>query len=368
MTVATQADPTLPDYRGAWVGGVLEGLRASSAPSWLPEPARDARQVVLLVLDGFGWRMLEQHRDVLPTVADMDGGPITTVAPSTTAAALTSITTGVPPSEHGVVGYRFRVGGRVMNTLRWQFDGEKRGPKPTDVQPVTPFGGHRTPVVSKAEFATTGFTAAHLRGGDLHGWRTPANLLTQCRGLLAAGAPVVYAYYDGVDRVSHAYGLADDFLRDELRATDWIVSELRGLLPAGAALVITSDHGQVDVGPAGQVSLDVLAPMVAVYSGEGRFRTLYARSGAVQDLYDLAVEEFGAVAWVRTREQVADEGWLGPRPSLTVAGRLGDVILAARAPVAFTDPGYLQETNLVSMHGSLTEDEMLVPLVAAVGE
>lgn len=360
--------PTVPEYAGRWIGEVVTGLSAGSPAPWLPSPALEARSVVVLVLDGLGWQMLEGHRADMPTLARMQGAPITSVAPTTTATALTSMTTGVTPARHGVVGYRFRVGGEVMNALRWRLDASGQpGPSPAEVQPVVPFGGVDVPVVSKAEFATTGFTTAHLRGTTLHGWRTPANLVTHCRRLVTAGERLVYAYYDGVDRIAHNYGLGGDFLQDELRATDRLVADVLESLPPEAALVVTADHGQVDVGPEGQRSLEGLAPYVAAYSGKGRFRSLHARSGAARDLRQAACDLFEEVAWVRTREQVAEEGWLGPGMSPSVAGRLGDVVLAAREPVAFVDPGYPQEATLISMHGSLTAEEMLVPLLAAAG-
>lgn len=359
--------PTTPNYEGAWIGGILPGLWSGSPAPWLPAPAREAAGVVLLILDGLGWNLLQRHADVMPVLSAMEGGSATSVAPTTTAAALTSITTGATPSDHGVVGYRFRVGGEVMNALRWQYDGENRGPKPVEVQPIAPFGGHDVPIVSKAEFTTTGFTAAHLRGGTLHGWRTAASLLTHSRRLVADGHRLVYAYYDGVDRIAHAHGLLDDFLIDELVATDRLVGDLLAALPPDMALLVTADHGQVHVGPEGQRKLDDLDPLVGAYSGEGRFRSLHARTGAAADLLQAAQERFGDVAWVRSREQVIAEGWLGAGMRPTVAGRLGDVVLVAKEPVAFVDPGYRQEATLLSMHGSLTADEMLVPLVARAG-
>ncbi len=79
----------------------------------------DADQVVLFVLDGLGWEQLQARRSLAPMLSGMMGGPILTVAPSTTATALTSITTGLTPGEHGVVGYRVAVDGEVLNVLRW---------------------------------------------------------------------------------------------------------------------------------------------------------------------------------------------------------------------------------------------------------
>ena len=94
--------PDLPDYAGACISNVVPALLEPPAdtPSWLPAVAADASQVVLLVLDGLGWDQLQERRHIAPTLAAMAGGFIHTVAPSTTAAALTSIATGLPPGEH----------------------------------------------------------------------------------------------------------------------------------------------------------------------------------------------------------------------------------------------------------------------------
>ena len=116
--VANAPDPVLPAYGGACIDGLVRALleRRSGAPPWLPLPAVDARQIVLLILDGLGWEQLSARAHLAPTLCSMVGGPITTVAPSTTATALTSLTTGEPPARHGVVGYRVRVGGNDVPT------------------------------------------------------------------------------------------------------------------------------------------------------------------------------------------------------------------------------------------------------------
>ena len=103
--------PIVPDYTGANVRGIIPALPRSSElglplPDWMPSLVAEAKQFVLLVLDGLGWDQLQEHAALIPTLASMDGGPITTVAPTTTATALTSITTGLTPGEHGLIGYR----------------------------------------------------------------------------------------------------------------------------------------------------------------------------------------------------------------------------------------------------------------------
>jgi predicted AlkP superfamily pyrophosphatase or phosphodiesterase len=353
-----------PDYRGAWIGGIVPALLGGGPSDWLPQPATAAAGVVLLVCDGLGWEMVQDCAAHLPTVSAMTGGPISAVAPSTTAAGLTSIVTGVPPAEHGLVGYRIRVGGEALNVLQWQ---TRNGPDPVATQPTPAFLGRDVPVVTRAEFRHSGFTEAHLRNTTMVGWRTTSAIVEHTRRLVAADHRLIYAYYDGVDKVAHEYGLRDAFLARELVATDRLVADLLEVLPPTWTLLLTADHGQVHVEHDGVLGLDDLDPMIAAYSGEGRFRTLHARSGATAALLQAAEQRFGSQAWVFSRERLFDEGWLGPSASMAVRGRVGDVVLAAREPVIFADPGLAQETLMRSHHGSLTRAEMLVPLLAASG-
>jgi len=357
----------VPDYDGACIANLLPALRSPGAPpTWLPAPAIGARQIVLLVLDGLGWEQLRERPGLMPCLSGLAGGPVTSVAPTTTASALTSITTGLPPAGHGVLGYRVKVGrGEVLNVLRWRTPSgdARREVVPEQFQPHPVFGARPFPVVTRAEFATTGFTRAHLPGAPFWGWRVQSSLTVTVRALLDAGEPLVYAYYDGVDKVAHEYGFGPH-LDAELRAADLLVADLAGALPPGAALVVVADHGQVEVGDASlPLGPDLLAHSWLV-SGEGRFRWLHARPGMVGRVAEEAEAAFGGVAAVRTREELEDAGWFGGR--LTDAGRsrLGDVALIAREAVAFTDPADPGELTLRCRHGSLTAAEMLVPLLA----
>jgi hypothetical protein len=326
-----------------------------------------ARQIVLLVIDGLGTEQLQERTRLAPVMTSGTGGPMTTVAPSTTACALTSLVTGRVPAEHGVVGYRVALDGDVMNVLQWSVRGaDVRMSVPAHVfQPFESFPGSTgpVPVVTRHDYGPTGFTAAHLGDVELHRWYTPAGLVTSVRQLVGAGSPFVYAYYEGIDKVAHAQGLGD-YYDDELRAADRLVGDVLGALPPGAVLVVTADHGQVDVGDSVQVLGPEIMQDVTLMSGEGRFRWLHVRPGASDDVAKTAAALHGDVAWVRTKEQVIDEGWLGGVPSAAVAARLGDVALVPFAPTAFLDPADTGELRLRARHGSLTPAEMLIPLLA----
>src|SRR3954451_14391368 len=96
---AADGEPVLPDYTGPCLCNVVPVLldHPDAQPAWLPEPARGADRVVLLLLDGLGWQQLESRRHLAPTLSSMAGGPIASILPTTTAAALTSLSTGLPP-------------------------------------------------------------------------------------------------------------------------------------------------------------------------------------------------------------------------------------------------------------------------------
>lgn len=139
--------PSSPQYGGASVDRIVPSLCGRTDADWLPEPVRGARTVVLLVLDGLGWELLGAHAASLPELRALSGGAITTVAPSTTAAALTSITTGLAPTQHGVFGFRMKVDRAVLNVLRWTVD-TGRPPDPVRVQRHQPFLARTVPVVT----------------------------------------------------------------------------------------------------------------------------------------------------------------------------------------------------------------------------
>ena len=184
------------------------------------------------------------------------------------------------------------------------------------------------------------------------------------RACWRAGEPFVYAYYDGIDRVAHATGLGEHYEAELRRPTGWWPT-CWSALPPGAVLVVTADHGQVEVGPSVEVLGAEVMDGVMLLSGEGRFRWLHTRPGAADDV--------AAAAAGRLRPR-----GLGPHPR--GAGRRG---VAGRGagrrrwpsgwatwrwsrspPTAFLDPADTGEQRLVGRHGSLTSAEMLVPLLA----
>ena len=244
----------------------------------------------------------------------MVGGPITSVAPSTTATALTSIATGLTPGEHGVVGYRVAVDHEVLNILRWTTPGgdarkriEPAGvPAPPGVlRPAAAASSPRPSSSARASAAPTSPTSASTATG------CRPRCSSSCAGRCKAGEPFVYAYYDGIDKVAHEYGLGEHY-DAELAGGRPPGGRLLALLPRDAALVITADHGQVDVGdnivdPAQRRAGPRVVPV-----GRGPVplaaRPARARADA---LLEAAQAHHGDTAWVRVARRDRRRGLVG---------------------------------------------------------
>jgi hypothetical protein len=371
------ASAVLPDYEGANLTGVVPALLEppGTRPAWLPEVLQGAEQVVLFVVDGLGWQQINERRHLVPNLAAMAGGPITSVVPSTTATALTSLVVGAPPAAHGVLGYRVVVegpsGDEVMNVLKWRTaSGDARAfVDPLTFQVLPPFRGVPVPVVSRLDFAGTPFTETHQRGAEQVGWAQASGLGVEVRRLMGEGRPLVYAYYDGVDRVAHVHGFGVHY-DAELVALDRLVGDLLEATPSGAVLAVTADHGQVDVGRRARPLDPAIAGEVRMVSGEARFRWLHAADATpvgIDRLAKMTEDRYGDQAWVVTFDEMSEAGWLGGPIRADFHSRLGDVALIPFEPVAYLESADASDARLACRHGSLTEAEMLVPLVAAAG-
>jgi len=364
--------PVIPDYSGANLTGIIPGCLLGTSgrrPNWFPQPLQEAERIVLLVIDGLGYEQLLRHAHIAPNLMSLVGGSITTIAPSTTASALTSLVTGASPAEHGIVGYRMDMGDSIMNSLRWWSETRdlRKVHPPATVQPIPPFVGMTIPVVSRAELDGSAFTEAHLRGSRPCGWRAASSIVAQCANLISSGEKFVYAYYDGIDKIAHERGFGA-YYDSEIAATDWLVGSLLNTLPSGTTLAITADHGQVQVGDNVVHLSDDIKASLHHQSGEGRFRWLHAKRGQESDLLQIATDSYSDIAWVASRDQVIEEAWLGParggRIADQVKRRLGDVALVPFTATTFDDPLDSGPFSLVCRHGSLTADEMFVPFLA----
>ena len=347
-------------------------LKVPGATDVLGLPA--ASRYVVVLVDGLGWNLVRRSAREVPFLAGLlaRGRSITAGVPSTTVTSLTSLGTGLPPGQHGMVGYTCRVPdtGEILNALTWESDLLARAfqPRETFFERAAA-AGVRVSSVGLERFQGSGLTEAALRGADFMPFEHERAEERRIALVVAAAAKgdrsLVYAYERQLDHVGHGHGCnSEDWLRQLIRV-DAMCERLRGALPDDVVLVITGDHGMVDVPPGHQVVVeddpDLLAGVTAL-AGEGRFRQLYVDYEDPQRVAARWSGVLGDRAWVRTRDEAVDEGWFGPVAD-DLRERYGHVLVALRGDWAVMTRQYPRELTLVGMHGSLTEAEMLVPLL-----
>jgi hypothetical protein len=366
-----------PRYGDRSLADVLpSALAALGVPGWTGSIALPpAASYVVFLVDGLGWELLRRHRDVAPYLNALADGadPITCGVPSTTATSLTSLGTALAPGRHGVVGFTSRVPGTdtLLDALRWDQPIDPREWQPHE----TAFGrarasGVATTTVSKRAFEGSGLTIASQRGAEYVGADTPGERISATVHASAEPSSLVYVYEGELDSTGHAKGCQSWAWEHQLGVVDSFAQRIREALPSSTTLLVTADHGMVDVGPDQRVDVDQRPELLAgvtVFGGEARFRHLYCAGGAVEAVAQAWREELGDRAIVLTRDEAVERGWFGDVDA-AVRPRLGDVVVASLGDHAIVSTSrFKHESKLVGFHGSLTPDEMLIPLLVDAG-
>jgi hypothetical protein len=220
--------------------------------------------------------------------------------------------------------------------------------------------------VNKREFRASGLTVASQRGAEFVGADRVGERIAAVVAASSARPSLTYMYDGDLDWTGHRYGVSSSQWLQQLAMVDAEAEQLRETLPSSTRLVVVADHGMLDSPADRRVDVDEVTELregVALLGGEARFRHLYCRGGAVDDVVATWRSVLGERAEVLTRDEAAGRGWFGTlQPA--VRPRIGDVVVACRADhavVSTTDFSY--EATLIGLHGSLTPEEMLIPLL-----
>jgi hypothetical protein len=378
-----------------WLG-LPPGLHAPLEIPALDELARGAEQIIVCLLDALslsrltGW--LEGPGRPLKRMID-DGllVPLTSVVPSTTTSALTTLWTGRSPAEHGILGYELllREYGMVTNMITLApaaFDNqrgllERAGVRPQSLLPVPTLGTRLTQAGIEAHayignsIRGSGLSRMHYGDTILHGFGSPADLWHSLRQLVERppdGKRFAWAYYSGVDALSHVYGPDSDLVHAEFEFFIRAMNELF-VLPLGRStgrdvlLLLLSDHGQVATAAQPHRHLsqhpELARRLHLSPTGEARLPYLHLLPGQT-----VAAREYightwpGEFTWLDSGEAL-HAGLFGPgTPCEQAASRLGDAVLVSHgsAYLWWAD----KPDTLLGRHGSLTAEEMIVPLLA----
>ena len=333
------------------------------------------RSAAVILVDGLGMGSLSAnagHARRLLAAIPSPGGVIESAFPTTTAAALATLTTGASAGEHGLVGYRTvdPHADRVVALLRdWDATMVPREWQRRDtVFEIAAMAGIDSVVVGAERYRSTGFTEAVLRGARFAPARSIAERVETAMRLLDGGERrLVYVYIPELDMAGHSQGVDSDAWRARLDELDAALAVLDSALPRDAGVLLTADHGMLDIPPQRRLIIASDSPLwagVRHVAGEPRCLHLGVDDATAADrVRDRWRDAEGDRAWVVMRDEAIAAGWFGTvEPH--VLPRIGDVLVVARAAVAYFDErsATAQTLAMVGQHGSFSPDETRIPL------
>ena len=358
--------------------------------------------MILLLCDGLGYNewTRQASKGFVGSISTKGSvRPITTVFPSTTAAALTTVSTGLTPQEHGlpewyvymeeigdiIVTLPFsRVGDRGRDTLEGEFNPKALFNGKTIFQQLREEGIGSTSLTSRMLAYTTYSTVSRV-GSELLPYNAASDLTVSLRHLVerSRGKNLFYAYWSFVDTIEHIYGPDTDESEVEASLISHAFKEgFLSKLDRGAAkrtlMVVTADHGQLQVDPKETIYMNRWGRLVKAFerspSGEeippwGSARDAYIRvkEGRLEDTTKYLQKKLQGVASVMTTKEGVGLGLFGiNRPSRRFRSRIGDImILPHGANTVWYRYKRGDPLSLRGHHGGLSGDEMTIPLAAA---
>jgi hypothetical protein len=364
---------------GRSLADVLSSCLSAVTGSVNPLGLRRVDRAVVILVDGLGAQALRTragHARFL-SLRLTKATTITSGFPTTTAAALASLCTGTGPGQHGMVGYRVLdpERDRVFNQLSGWADGPDpaRWQRSQTVFERSTADGVDAWAIGPNRYRDSPFSRAVLRGSQYLPARSIEQRFQAARAVLdRPDRSITYLYVPELDVASHAHGWESDSWLQALEDVDAQVSWLARTMRRGEGALVTADHGSLDVPVASHVLFDRtpgLIDGVRHVAGDPRCVQLHLEPELAPADAARLVERWraaeGGRAWIATKQEAIDAGWFGARVDESVRPRIGDILVAARARIAYYDSRVLNDTGraMIGQHGSLTRDEQAVPLI-----
>jgi len=388
-TVGTPAQ-VLPDYGGGSLLNLMQSLALASGVRACRYPPlrgldvdrlKAAANLVLILVDGLGLHTLAGPGRGTVLFRHVHGSA-TSVFPSTTAAAITTVMTALAPRAHGLTGWHmyFREIDRILASLPLVArDGAALAP---GLLPLAPrlFGHHplygrldrRSWVLSPAAISDSPFNRHHSEGAQRLAYGDAEEMFAHAERLIADGRErrFLYAYFPALDEAAHEFGIGSPEALACLDAFDHafarFAASVRG---SDTAVIVTADHGFIDSPPDRLIELDGHPRLAATLSrplcGERRIAYCYLREGAAAEFERYVGSELGHACTARRSMDLVEDGWFGPgETNPELASRIGDYTLVMKDDWTILDrlPGEKRH-RMVGVHGGVSAQEMRVPIV-----
>ncbi|MFM8927075.1 MAG: alkaline phosphatase family protein [Rhodoluna sp.] len=336
-----------------------------------PLDLKPMHSVCVLLVDGLGTHNLKAAGGHARYLNSLAAEKISSFFPSTTSTSLTAFATGLEPSETGFIAYQIfdRNSGEAMNLLSGWPDQDKAlrfQPKETISEKAVKngIGFH---VCSQAIYENSGLTAATMRSVNFHSNSSISGRLADAASLLAEKEPkVIYLYVPELDQIAHTHGVDSNRWLEVIEELDADVSRLASSLGKNRGLLITADHGVIDIPYERHVYVDDLIPDDKVHfvGGDTRGLTVYLRDPEeMSDFQVMLTEKLSGIAYVFRPEDLVTAGYLknlGDRPEI-----VPDIWIVAKSEVALFHRTFARKRSLLNIghHGGFTDRELSIPLI-----
>jgi hypothetical protein len=393
----------LPDYEGGSIANVpatvakmldvpFAGLPVLPDDFWRPL-SNSVKRVVLLTLDGFGWNLFQARQELVTAVTHkaIITEQLTSIFPSTTVAALSSLWTGAAPAQHGMVGLRmffpeYAVSAAMLNFSPLFFKAEdalvEAGLEPEKflqwpgMAEQLAAGGVPTYAFKGVEIVDSALSKMHGRGvAESFGAYTFADMLVKMREFLdekAGERLFINAYWPSIDTLSHYHTWQGTAVSAELRAIFYqLQTEFFAALTDAArketAFFIVADHGQALTPVSQHIFLSdhpQLEKMLFMRpTGEPRVLYLYVKHGCRTAVIDYINTKLAHAMTAVLTQDALQAGLFAPDGfAPNIAERLGDVIVIMREGYSmFSEAERAKASRMSGRHGGMTHAEMQVP-------
>jgi predicted AlkP superfamily pyrophosphatase or phosphodiesterase len=354
------------------VPSCLNSLGWQNIPASLSIPS--ARATVLILVDGLGSEnLLAAHayaRFLSSGQAQRSGR---TVFPSTTATALSSLASGRNPGEHGVLGYRILDG--ETNELVNQLSGlssyavENGWMSEPSLFSRAAVAGRAVTVVGHSRFEASTLSAMLYGNSRYVGARTISERFERVSQELARGySGLLFVYISDLDEAAHSHGCASSLWLERLEGLDSEVKELVTQVGPDVNVLLTADHGIIDVPSANHLNYpDELLQGVAHVGGEPRCLQLYLEDeSSSDDVRHRWSEFFGETVEIWSRDEIFATHYDSVKSTSGIAQRAGDLYVQAGQDGALypANDMSLPGRNMIGQHGGNTSAEMAIPVMA----
>ena len=328
------------------------------------------RHSVVILVDGLGFENLKDNPGYARFLNSNLHESIRCEFPSTTATSLAGLSTGLRSNHHGLIGYAVfdRQSGQFMNLLNgWSNVSEAS--KFKTVPALSESANVKVSVIGPKAYESSGFTELTMKGADyLSAERLSERFSSSEKLIRTEPASLTYLYIPELDQIAHRFGSESNEWLAALEELDLVVNRFASKLGDGVGVILTADHGVMDVSSDGQIFLDDFdwyCNSVIATAGDPRCNFVYLNGGAESpnSIIKMAREAWGQVAYVCTPAELSAAGWqlsgsLNQRitPDFYIIWRDSFVGYDRRT----AKPSHLK---MIGQHGSITDREMRVPFI-----